>query len=227
MEGASQQVQKQDQCSDVNGTFQEIYAHPDKEKDNAYYSALVAAWIDTRMERDKSILALSTASIGLLFTLLTTVGAASVRVIVLYSGCFLLFLISIICSVTIFGWNAAYIQCLLRNEAPQKRRLDILDGTLFGCFIAGLVLTVVLGIVVGVSKLRTENSQMGDQIKTNQQPIDGQKSLSGLEKLSPSNQGQSQSSANTGTATPAPQASSSSSGQAAPASSSQSTQGQK
>lgn len=68
---------------------------------------------------------------------------------------------------------------------------------------------------------------MSERIKTTQQSIDAQKSLSGLEKLSPSNQGPSQSSATTGATTTAPQSASSNNGQASPAASSQSTQGKK
>jgi len=47
------------------------------------------------------------------------------------------------------------------------------------------VLTVALGVGSGVNKLRGENQQMGNDIKTTQQPCAGGKSLSGLKKLSP------------------------------------------
>jgi hypothetical protein len=224
---ASNAAERPDEGSDVAGTFQAVNSQ--SEKHTAYYSALLAAWIDTRMERDKSLLALSTAGIGLLFTLLTTVGATSTRLIVLYGLCFLSFLISIVSAVTIFSWNAVLIQCLLRNETPRNRRLDVLDAAVFGGFIAGLILTVTLGITTGVTKIKREGNNMNDGIKTTQQVVgvDGQKSLSGLEQLSPSSQGQSQSSGTTGAGTTPQGQTSGGTAQGAQPSSSQSTQGKK
>lgn len=228
---SSELVEDPNRCADSSATFEGISALPDKEKHTAYYSSLVGAWIETRMERDKSLLALSTAGIGLLFTLLTTVGAGSTRMIVLYGVCFVCFLISIVCAITIFGWNATLIQCLLRNEVPNSRRLDILDKAVFGCFVAGLILTVVLGIATGMNKLKTEDNHMGDGIKTTQQIVgsDGQKSLSGLDKLSPSSQCQGgQSSVNPGAGgAPTLAPPTTGGGQPSPAQSSQSSQGKK
>ena len=54
-------------------------------KEVAYYTALVDAWINTKMERDKSLLSLATAGIGLLVTLLTTVGITSGIMYLLYA----------------------------------------------------------------------------------------------------------------------------------------------
>lgn len=53
-------------------------------KNIAYYSVLVNAWIQTRMERDKTLVTLSAAAVGLLVTLLTTVGINKEWIILLY-----------------------------------------------------------------------------------------------------------------------------------------------
>ncbi|PKF49010.1 hypothetical protein AT251_22010 [Enterovibrio nigricans] len=50
-----------------------------KEKEVEFYAATVGAWLNTKFELDKSLLTLSTGAIGLLVTLLTTVGASSVE----------------------------------------------------------------------------------------------------------------------------------------------------
>lgn len=42
-----------------------------------YYSAAVTAWFNTALEHDKSILTLAAGGIGLLITLLTTVGLST------------------------------------------------------------------------------------------------------------------------------------------------------
>src|SRR4051812_12163082 len=47
------------------------------QKQVAFYGAVVTAWVETAMEKDKTLLSLSTGGIGLLVTLLTTVGPSS------------------------------------------------------------------------------------------------------------------------------------------------------
>lgn len=51
----------------------------EQQKDVAYYSALVSAWIQTKMERDKTLASLSAGGIGLLVTILSTVGVQKVK----------------------------------------------------------------------------------------------------------------------------------------------------
>lgn len=43
-------------------------------KNIAHYSVLLDAWIQTRTERDKTLVTLSAAGVGLLVTILTTAG---------------------------------------------------------------------------------------------------------------------------------------------------------
>ncbi|MDA8663964.1 hypothetical protein N9L66_03280 [Porticoccaceae bacterium] len=43
-------------------------------KNVAYYSTMLSAWIETKMERDKTLVTLSAAGIGLLVTILTVIG---------------------------------------------------------------------------------------------------------------------------------------------------------
>lgn len=76
------------------------------EKDVAYYSTLVTAWVETRMELDKSLIMLSAGGIGLLVTILSTVGARNLWELVLYAGAFISFLISIVTCITIFKCNS-------------------------------------------------------------------------------------------------------------------------
>ena len=52
-------------------------------KNIAFYSTLLSAWIQTKMERDKTLVTLSAAAIGLLVTILTTGWCKSA----LYSFC--------------------------------------------------------------------------------------------------------------------------------------------
>ena len=55
-------------------------SQPDSVRDAkavAFYSAAVQAWVTTRMEKDRALLNLAAGGIGLLVTLLTTVGPSS------------------------------------------------------------------------------------------------------------------------------------------------------
>ena len=59
-------TQKNNEC-DSKSAIQRLDLN--KEKHTAYYSALVEAWLDTRMEKDKSLLMLAAGGIGILVTL--------------------------------------------------------------------------------------------------------------------------------------------------------------
>ena len=59
-----------------------LYMTPEEiefqKKQIEYYASCVNAWFNTKLERDRSLLTLSAGGIGLLITLLTTVGLSSV-----------------------------------------------------------------------------------------------------------------------------------------------------
>jgi hypothetical protein len=55
-----------------------------KAKNVAHYSVMLDAWIQTRMALDKSLITLSAGGVGVLVTLLTTVGVARPWQIYLY-----------------------------------------------------------------------------------------------------------------------------------------------
>ena len=56
------------------------------DKQTAYFAALVEAWLQTRMEKDKSLLMLAAGGVGVLVTLLTTTGIHSPFVGSLFAG---------------------------------------------------------------------------------------------------------------------------------------------
>ncbi|MCK5160085.1 MAG: hypothetical protein KAQ99_00775, partial [Candidatus Aureabacteria bacterium] len=56
-------------------------------KNIAYYQTLLSSWIHTRMERDKAVITLSAAAIGLLVTILTAFGINGIwpRLLVIFA----------------------------------------------------------------------------------------------------------------------------------------------
>src|ERR1041384_3619076 len=143
-------IQRKDECTDENNGSRREALDLDKDKHTAYYSALVEAWVNTQMEKDKSLLTLATGGIGLLITLLTTVGVASHLALWLYVCGLASFLITILSAVSIFRRNARFIQCLINDDAPSDRDLKRLDRLMYWSFILGLVSSIGVGITTGI-----------------------------------------------------------------------------
>lgn len=223
IEAAASALQNNSDCSEAVSNLAQAAPDADKDKHTAYYSALVGAWINTKMEKDKSLLTLATGGIGLLVTLLTTVGTKSPLVTVLYGLGFLLFLVSIISAISIFGRNANLIECLIGGEKPKERYLDFLDRVMFWSFILGLVAAVAIGLLSGTNIAgKLGGTTLSEDTKTSERPTttDGQKSLTGLSKLSPSNASQSSGQGQSSGSTSQGSGSSGSTGGSQPASSS-------
>lgn len=120
-----------------------------------YYGAMVHAWIDTRMERDRTIVTLSAGAIGLLVTLLTTVGVPSGCVLLFYIVAFLGFGVALTAALWIFSANATYLEQVAdreRQEAPDRTLLGRLDGLMLGGLAAGVVFSIALGIAAALAR---------------------------------------------------------------------------
>jgi hypothetical protein len=144
------------------------------------------------MERDKSLMTLSAAAIGLLVTLLTTVGAKSLCLVVLYASAIISFTCALITTIQIFDRNAVYLEKIAKGNDKNDERLVALDKRLYTSFIIGVVLTLLIGTVTGLDQLtKTGENKMTDE---KSQGASGTRehlleSLEGLDKLRPVNQG--------------------------------------
>ena len=177
-----------------------------KEKRTAYYSALVEAWLATRMEKDKSLLMLSAGGVGVLVTLLTTTGIQSPLVGFLFGAALVCFLVSILLAVSIFGRNADYIHCLINDKQANERGLRRRDAWMFWSFVLGVTLSIVIGIFSGIMKFEKKEADMSNNKPVNvntSTPETYKKSFSGLSELAPtsspsSGQGQQSGGSNQG-----------------------------
>lgn len=88
----------------------------EKQKEVAFYSALVDAWITTQFEKDKSLLYLSSGGIGILVTLMTTIGVSSFCELVFFAIGLFAFILSVLGVLIIFGYNAKYIEALISEK---------------------------------------------------------------------------------------------------------------
>lgn len=164
----------------------------DDSKDVAYYSAQVNAWLSTQFEHDKSLLTLSAGGIGLLITLLSTIGIRSVETLILYGLALLSFCICLGTLLWIFRRNAKHLEDVVANKAENDPILAVLDNVAISTFLLGVIFSSVIGVSTAVTSYQERNSQMAknDSLEEKiQKVISGQtqiqESLNGINKMAP------------------------------------------
>jgi len=183
-----------------------------QDQDIEFYAASVEAWFNTRIEHDKSLLTLSAGGIGLLITLLTTVGASSLQTLLLYGFAILFFLVCIISILFIFKRNSDHLVRVIQGKEEKNILLQFLDKTALYSFIIAILLSSILAISIGThvlySKMEVNMSDTKKErgLKSLNESFNGiselKKSFNGVAQLRPSGQGtdsgQQTNSANTG-----------------------------
>ena len=159
-------------------------------KNIAHYSVLLSAWIETKMERDKTLVTLSAAAIGLLVTILTTVGAKHFWEIPLFAFAVISFLVTIWSSLTIYQLNSEHLEEAIRGSSGKDPRLEKYDKRSVGAFIIGSI----AALLIGVSSASCELINLKVNKMTNQQKLSSNSekrtisrdSIDGVTKLNPS-----------------------------------------
>lgn len=147
---------------------QEIPASEDPEW-REWRATLMQAWIDTRMEADRSILTLSSGGVALLVTLLTTVGVQSVWTGVFYVLGLVAFLVAIAAALRIYRLNAEHLVESVENpekahNSKTRKRMGMLDRWLWWAFWSGVVFSVfAAGASVARNHLHEGDDTMGDK----------------------------------------------------------------
>lgn len=109
----------------------------------AHYSASVQAWFGTKIEKDKSLLTLASAGIGLLVSF----GATSKSEKFLFALSILFFITTVFCSLAVFEINAKLIEDIIQKK-NSKRTGEIartVDRILVICFFLGIIFFALLG----------------------------------------------------------------------------------
>lgn len=127
------------------------------DKDLAYYSALVNAWVNTRMERDKSVLTISVGAAALLGTVATTAGISPGVQLTAFTVAFLGFALAAVGAVGAFHWNTHYLEREAKHkpgDAPVKtpRRLRAADLAMLVGILTGFFAATVLGLAMARAK---------------------------------------------------------------------------
>ena len=150
-------------------------------KSVAHYQTLLAAWINVNLERDRTLMTLATAGIGLLVTILTAVGIRSLWVIALYAGAFIAFLGTIGFSFQLYRANAKTLSNEITQTESERPNLRGLDQKAMWSFVIGVALSISIGVASAIHSLTLEGD-MGEK-STNGEKFE--KSLDGIENLRP------------------------------------------
>lgn len=154
-------------------------------KEVEFYAAAVNAWLTTRFELDKSLLTLSTAGIGLVITLISTVGVRSIESLILSLLTMVCFVITLISVLSIFVRNAKYIQASMTGSASASDPfLASLDRIAVVSFMGGVILASVIGISTAANAYIDKAAKMSENSKTNVYQI-SQESLDMFAQLRP------------------------------------------
>src|SRR5882672_4247530 len=81
-----------------------------QQKEIEFYAAAVNAWLGTSLEHDRSLITLSAGGIGLLITLLSTVGLHSAESLILYVVALIAFICCLTAVLLVFKRNRAHLQ---------------------------------------------------------------------------------------------------------------------
>jgi hypothetical protein len=103
------------------------------------------------MERDRALVTLSAAGVGLLVTILTAIGVGPLRwVLWLYAGAFAGFVVTLLSTITVFGRNSRLIEEAIQGTAKESLKLKHLDVLSITCFALAACCTIAIGIVAAV-----------------------------------------------------------------------------
>ena len=154
------------------------------QKEVEFYAAGVTAWYNTRLEHDKSLLALSSGGIGLLITLLTTIGVSSATGLVLHLLAIFSFLVCLVAILFIFLKNSSHIEDVLKTDAQQfDPLLAKLDKIAFVAFALGILFSSVIGVSAAINSYSSKEKTMTNENK--QQTGLANDSVNGVSNLKP------------------------------------------
>lgn len=140
-----------------------------QQKELAFYSAVTGAWLDTRFELDRQLLSLSVAAIGVLITLLTTVGSCCIMQSTFYLIALGGFLLCAGAILLIFRLNSAYLESIVKkendaNKEKEKKLLIRLDKFASAVFIVAIFASIGVGVAKAVLVPSKEGSTMSDKM---------------------------------------------------------------
>ena len=129
------------------------------EKEVAYYDALVNAWLQNRLDRNKQLLTISYLAIGLLILLISSVKSDElpdnlyifVGMAVLWLLAFISFIVCGFLALSIMNKNTVYLQAVAHEEKNHEQlslSINRRARLSFGLFLAGVMFICLLSLLV-------------------------------------------------------------------------------
>lgn len=166
--------------------FKRITPLPQDQKDIEFYAANINAWFSSAFEKDKSLLTLSSGAIGLLITLLSTIGIQEQYQLYFYIAALIFFLLCIGLVLTIFQANQKHIQKVINGFEgvdPKLKIIDIFANITFG---AGAFLSILIGITAALHSNTERIKNMSNKsIAKTTGVVVANDSINGLSNLKP------------------------------------------
>ncbi|UOA09740.1 hypothetical protein [Methylobacter sp. S3L5C] len=161
-----------------------------EKKEIAFYGAGVAAWYNTSLEHDKSLFTLSAGGIGLLMTLIRTVGVQSAETLILYIAAMISFLICLVSVLVIFKKNRSHIEQVFQGKQEADHSLTVLDNVSILSFGIAVLFSAVIGISSAISSYTTKVTYMANENNKEESKSVSYStfdSVNGISNLAPSN----------------------------------------
>jgi len=136
------------------------------------YSVRLTAWFATKLEKDKSVLTISSAAVGLLVSVLVGKGIQNYLQIFLFVIALLGFMIAIIAVIQIFDKNAEQVERNIADGGHINNILSRYEMIISISFYIGIFFTILLGISYGVNqyiKEKGEKKVAEDKSKSSQE----------------------------------------------------------
>ena len=156
-----------------------------QQKDIQFFGAVMGAWVNTALEHDKSLLTLSAGGIGLLVTLLSTVGVSNVVLLVLYIAAMLAFLACVVGVLGVFRRNQTHIKQVVDGKDDPDPVLHALDAAARASFGIGAILTTIIGISTAALSYTASEARMSNERVTREGTVDLGRSLNNIGSLRP------------------------------------------
>jgi len=157
-----------------------------EKKEVAFYTAGVTAWYNKSLEHDKSLFTLSAGGIGLLMTLIRTVGIQSAETLILYIAAMVSFLTCLVSVLVIFKKNRSHIEQVFQGKQETDHGLAILDNVAIFSFGIAVLFSAVIGISSAISSYTTKVTQMTNESNKNvSKGVPNFESFGGISNMTP------------------------------------------
>lgn len=155
------------------------------EKEVEYYAAKANAWFNTKLEYDKSLLVLSAGAIGLLVTLLTTVGVNSFVLLFVFFAAIISFVVCLFTILAIFLRNAKHLEELIAGRRTSDPVLGFLDSLSISSFVIGIVLASIIGVATATAEVLNKEIIVSKEKETNQSTVPLRESFNRASNIAP------------------------------------------